>query len=165
MFALIIPWITLNKKRASLWDYIQITRWQQNLDRQRWGCQKEGWWVAPCTRGATETKTCLSFPLSQSPLLPKLVWVPDMKISQPCIFNRQICSAVFAGSLFPLFQTEEDWWWQKTSVHQSPSLFQPKGRLLFLLPLPSCEPLLLPRSLFSFYDPVCPSGEQWCNRK
>lgn len=130
MFSLNIHWMTFWTRREQALK--TISRLQDDstkgLDRQQWGHQREGWWVAPCTREATETETCWSF--SQSPLLPKLVWVPDMKINQPYILNRQICSAVLAGSLIPLFQTEEGWGWQKTSVHQSPSLFQPKGRAL-----------------------------------
>lgn len=113
----------------------------------------EGWWVAPCTREATETETCWSFPLSQSPLLPKLVWVPDMKINQSCILNRQICSAVLAGSLILYSKLKKAGEGRRHLFTSHPHCSSPKVGLL--LPLPSCEPLLLPQSLFSFYDHVC----------
>lgn len=69
----------LNKKRTSPRGYIQSTRWEQKGSRLAGNNEgvREGWWVALCTKGTTGLETCWSFPLSQSPLLPKLVWVPD----------------------------------------------------------------------------------------
>lgn len=59
MFSLIIPWIMFWTRREQA--LVTISKLQddsrKDLDRQQWGCQKEGWWVAPCTRGATETET------------------------------------------------------------------------------------------------------------